>query len=142
MKIALACDHGGYELKLAVMDHLKERGIECIDLGCNGERVDYPVYGKAVGEAVMKGDADLGIVCCGTGLGISMAANKVHGIRCAVPTPPFMAEMAKAHNNANVLALGGRVLTKEQAIKYVDIWLDTEFLGSYHADRVAMLDEM
>ena len=142
MKIALGCDHGGYELKLAVMEHLKERGIECIDLGCNGERVDYPVYGKAVGEAVMKGDADLGIVCCGTGLGISMAANKVHGIRCAVPTTPFMAEMAKAHNNANVLALGGRVLTKEQAIEYVDIWLDTEFLGSYHADRVAMLDEM
>ena len=75
-------------------------------------------------------------------MGISMAANKVHGVRCAVPTTPFMAEMAKAHNNANVLALGGRVLTKEQAIEYVDIWLDTEFLGSYHADRVAMLDEM
>ena len=142
MKIAMGCDHGGYELKLAVMDHLKERGIECIDLGCNGERVDYPVYGKAVGEAVAKGDADLGIVCCGTGLGISMAANKVKGIRCAVPTTPFMAEMAKAHNNANVLALGGRVLTPEQAIEYVDIWLDTEFLGDYHAKRVAMLDEM
>ena len=142
MKIVLGCDHGGYELKLAVMDHLKARGVECADLGCNGERVDYPVYGKAVGEAVMRGDADLGIVCCGTGLGISMAANKVHGIRCAVPTTPFMAEMAKAHNNANVLALGGRVLTPEQACAYVDIWLDTEFLGSYHADRVAMLDEM
>ena len=142
MKIALACDHGGYELKLAVMEHLKERGIECIDLGCNGERVDYPVYGKAVGEAVAKGEADLGIACCGTGLGISMAANKVHGIRCAVPTTPFMAEMAKAHNNANVLALGGRVLTPEQACEYVDLWLDTEYLGSYHAVRVAMLDEM
>jgi L-threonylcarbamoyladenylate synthase len=142
MKIALACDHGGYELKLAVMDHLKERGIECIDLGCNGERVDYPVYGKAVGEAVVNGEADLGIACCGTGLGISMAANKVHGVRCAVPTTPFMAEMAKAHNNANVLALGGRVLTPEQAIEYVDLWLDTEFLGDYHAVRVAMLDEM
>ena len=142
MKIALACDHGGYELKLAVMDHLKERGIECIDLGCNGERVDYPVYGKAVGEAVVKGEADLGIACCGTGLGISMAANKVHGVRCAVPTTPFMAEMAKAHNNANVLALGGRVLTPEQACEYVDLWLDTEFLGDYHAVRVAMLDEM
>ena len=142
MKIALACDHGGYELKLAVMDHLKERGIECIDLGCNGERVDYPVYGKAVGEAVVNGEADLGIACCGTGLGISMAANKVHGVRCAVPTTPFMAEMAKAHNNANVLALGGRVLTPEQACEYVDLWLDTEFLGDYHAVRVAMLDEM
>ena len=142
MKIALACDHGGYELKLAVMDHLKERGIECVDLGCNGERVDYPVYGKAVGEAVVNGEADLGIACCGTGLGISMAANKVHGVRCAVPTTPFMAEMAKAHNNANVLALGGRVLTPEQACEYVDIWLDTEYLGSYHAVRVAMLDEM
>ncbi len=142
MKIALGCDHGGYELKLAVMAHLKERGIECEDLGCNGERVDYPVYGKAVGEAVAGGKADLGIVCCGTGLGISMAANKVKGIRCAVPTTPFMAEMAKAHNNANVLALGGRVLTPEQAIEYVDIWLDTEFLGDYHAVRVAMLDEM
>lgn len=142
MKIVLGCDHGGYELKLAVMDHLKKRGIECVDLGCGGERVDYPVYGKAVGEAVAKGEADLGIACCGTGLGISMAANKVHGVRCAVPTTPFMAEMAKAHNNANVLALGGRVLTPEQACEYVDIWLDTEYLGGYHAVRVAMLDEM
>jgi L-threonylcarbamoyladenylate synthase len=142
MKIALACDHGGYELKLAVMEHLKKRGIETVDLGCGGERVDYPVYGTAVGEAVANGEADLGIACCGTGLGISMAANKVHGIRCAVPTTPFMAEMAKAHNNANVLALGGRVLTPEQACEYVDIWLDTDFLGDYHAKRVAMLDEM
>ena len=142
MKIALGCDHGGYELKLAVMEHLKARGIDCTDLGCGGERVDYPVYGKAVGEAVARGEADLGIVCCGTGLGISMAANKVHGVRCAVPVTPFMAEMAKAHNNANVLALGGRVLTPQQACEYVDIWLDTEFLGDYHAVRVAMLDEM
>ena len=137
MKIAMGCDHGGYELKLAVKKHLEERGIECIDLGCNGERVDYPVYGKAVGEAVAKGEADLGVVCCGTGLGISMAANKVHGIRCAVPTTPYMAEMCKAHNNANVIAFGGRVLTPEQACEFTDIWLDTEYLGSYHA-----LDEM
>ena len=142
MKIALACDHGGYELKLAVIEHLKKRGVECVDLGCGGERVDYPLYGKAAGEAVAKGDADLAIVCCGTGLGISMAANKVRGVRCAVPTTPFMAEMAKAHNDANVLALGGRVLTPQQACEFVDIWLDTEFLGEYHAVRVAMLDEM
>lgn len=142
MKIALGCDHGGYELKLALTEHLKKRGVECEDLGCDGERVDYPVYGKAVGEAVASGRADLGIVCCGTGLGISMAANKVKGIRCAVPTTPFMAEMAKKHNDANVLAFGGRVLTAQQAIELADIWLDSEFLGDYHAARVAMLDEM
>lgn len=142
MKIAFGCDHGGYELKLALMEHVKSRGIEVLDLGCGGERVDYPVYGKKTAEAVAKGEADLGIVCCGTGIGISIAANKVKGIRCAVVTTPYMAEMTKAHNNANMLAFGGRVLTAEQAIELTDIWLDTEYLGDYHAVRVAMLDEM
>ncbi len=142
MRIVFGCDHGGYELKLALIEHLKAQGVDCIDLGCNGERVDYPIYGRAVGRAVMDGIADLGIACCGTGAGIAMAANKVKGIRCAVPTTPYMAEMAKMHNNANVLALGGRVLSAEQAIEYVDIWLKNEFLGDYHADRIAMLDGM
>ncbi|NMA93715.1 MAG: ribose 5-phosphate isomerase B [Clostridiales bacterium] len=142
MKIAFGCDHGGYELKLALIEHLKAQGIDCIDLGCNGERVDYPIYGRAVGRAVTEGIADLGIVCCGTGIGIGMAANKVKGVRCAVVTNTYMAEMAKKHNNANVLALGGRILSAEQAIEYVDIWLNNEFLGDYHADRVAMLDGM
>lgn len=143
MKIALACDHGGYELKEAIKKHLDERKYDVLDLGTNSEEsVDYPTYGKACGEAVAKGDAELGIVCCGTGIGISIAANKVKGVRCAVATTPYMAEMTKRHNNANVLALGGRVLSEEEALKLVDIWLDTEFEGGRHQRRVDMLDQM
>ena len=141
MKIAFGCDHGGYELKLALMEHVKSRGIEVLDMGCNGERVDYPVYGKKTAEAVAEGQADLGIVCCGTGIGISIAANKVKGIRCALPYNEFTAEMCKRHNNANMLAFGGRTLTPQQAIKFTDIWLDSEFEGGRHANRIAMLDD-
>lgn len=146
MKIALASDHGGFELKEALKDHLKERGIEIIDLGIHSEEsVDYPVYGKLCAETVASGQADKGIVCCGTGIGISIAANKVHGIRCAVVATDFMAEYAKRHNNANILAMGGRVVTKEDAIRFTDLWLDSPYDGETqerHARRVAMLDEM
>ena len=143
MRIAMAADHGGFELKNALAEHLKGRGIEVEDLGIyTPDPVDYPEYGKKCAEYVVSGKADLGIVCCGTGLGIGMAANKVKGIRCAELVTPFMAEMAKKHNHANMVSLGGRVLTAEQAIELVDIWLDTEEDHGRHDRRVALLNEM
>ena len=104
--------------------------------------VDYPVYGKACGEAVASGKADLGVVVCGTGIGISIAANKVKGIRCGLCTSVEMAHLTKQHNNANILALGGRTTEPELALKIVDEWLDTEFEGGRHPRRVDMLDQM
>ena len=148
MKIVVASDHGGYALKLKVAAHLKERGIEVEDLGTHSEEsVDYPVYGKACGEAVFSGRGDLGMVFCGTGIGISIAANKVHGVRCALVTSVETAHLAKEHNNANVLAMGGRTTDPELAVRMTDEWLDTVFAGETesgqrHARRVAMLNEM
>jgi len=143
MKIALAADHGGFELKEKIKEHLQQKGIEFLDLGCNAEAsVDYPDYGRACGEAVMRGDAERGIVVCGTGIGISIAANKVKGIRCALCTSLFMAEMSRKHNNANMLALGGRILETELALSIVDMWLTTEFEGGRHQRRVDLLDCM
>lgn len=143
MKIALAADHGGFELKEKVKEYLQQKGIEVLDLGThNEESVDYPNYGKACGEAVVRGDAERGIVVCGTGIGISIAANKVKGIRCALCTSTFMAEMSRKHNNANVLALGGRILETELALQIVDVWLTTEFEGGRHQRRVDLLNEI
>jgi ribose 5-phosphate isomerase B len=144
MKIALAADHGGFELKEKVKSHLQEKGIEVLDLGCHtdDQSVDYPNYGRACGEAVMRGDAEKGIAFCGTGIGISIAANKVKGIRCALCTSLFMAEMASKHNNANMLALGGRILEPELAFSIVDVWLATEFEGGRHERRTDLLDCM
>lgn len=144
MKIALAADHGGFELKEKVKEHLQKKGIEILDLGCHTDEqsVDYPNYGKACGEAVMRGDAEKGIAFCGTGIGISIAANKVKGIRCALCTSVFMAEMASKHNNANMLALGGRILEPELAFSIVDVWLTTEFEGGRHKGRTDLLDCM
>lgn len=141
MKIALAADHGGFELKEKVKSFLIEKGYEILDLGCdNGETsVDYPNYGKLCGETVVKGDADKGIVVCGTGIGISIAANKVKGVRCALCTNVFMAEMASKHNDANLLSLGGRVLDTELALEITQTWLTTEFEGGRHQRRVDML---
>ncbi|MFQ7111667.1 MAG: ribose 5-phosphate isomerase B [Anaerovoracaceae bacterium] len=142
MKIAVASDHGGYKLKEYLKKYLEEKGEEVIDLGTDSEEsVDYPVYGKACGEAVVSGKADRGIVCCGTGIGISIAANKVKGVRCALCTDVHMAEMSRKHNNANVLALGGRTTSDEDAIKITEAWLDTGFEGGRHQRRVNMLDE-
>jgi ribose 5-phosphate isomerase B len=137
LKIAIGCDHGGFDLKPDVIEFLKSRAIEVIDLGTNSsESVDYPDYGKAVGETVASKKADLGIVICGTGIGISLAANKVHGIRAAVVSDTFSAKMAREHNNANVLAFGARVVGKGLAIEIVKAWLDTEFEGGRHQRRV------
>ncbi len=143
MKIAVGSDHGGYQLKQGIIAYLEEKGIEVCDLGCYSEEsVDYPEYGVAVGEAVVSGEADRGIVCCGTGLGISMAANKVHGVRCAVPANEFMAEMARRHNDANVLAFGGRVYTAEQACSMIEAWLGAEFEGGRHQRRIDKLNAL
>jgi ribose 5-phosphate isomerase B len=143
MIIAVASDHGGFALKDIVKKHLLERGFKVVDLGTDSEAsVDYPVYGKACGKAVASGKADLGIVVCGTGIGISIAANKVKGIRCGLCTSVEMAKLTKQHNNANILALGGRTTAPELAVEIVDAWLDTEFEGGRHERRTAMLDEM
>ena len=143
LKIAVASVHGGFALKEKVKEHLVQRGFEVDDLGTHSEEsVDYPVYGKACGEAVASGKADLGVVVCGTGIGISIAANKVKGIRCGLCTSVEMAHLTKQHNNANILALGGRTTEPELALKIVDEWLDTEFEGGRHQRRVDMLDQM
>ena len=143
MIIAMSNDHGGLALKKIVKEHLIERGYKVVDLGTHSEEsVDYPIYGKACGEAVASGKADLGIVVCGTGIGISIAANKVKGIRCGLCTSVEMAELTKKHNDANMLALGGRTTDAELAIKITDTWLDTEFEGGRHKRRTDMLDEM
>ena len=143
VKIAVASDHGGFALKEKVKEHLVQRGFDVDDLGTHSEdSVDYPSYGKACGEAVASGKADLGVVVCGTGIGISIAANKVKGVRCGLCTSVEMAHLTKQHNNANILALGGRTTEPELALKIVDEWLDTEFEGGRHQRRVDMLDRM
>ncbi len=143
MIIAVASDHGGFALKNTIKAHLEERGYVVTDLGTHStESVDYPVYGKACAEEVASGRADLGMVFCGTGIGISIAANKVRGIRCGLCTSVEMAELTKKHNNANMLAMGGRTTEPELAIRITDAWLDTEFEGGRHKRRTDMLDEM
>lgn len=143
MLIAIASDHGGFELKEKVKEHLRERNVKFVDLGTNStESVDYPVYGKACAEAVASGKAERGIVICGTGIGISIAANKVKGIRCGLCTSVEMAKLTRQHNNANMLAMGGRILETETAFAIVDAFIDTEFEGGRHKRRTDMLDEM
>lgn len=143
MLIAIASDHGGFELKEKVKEHLRERNVKFVDLGTNStESVDYPVYGKACAEAVASGKAERGIVICGTGIGISIAANKVKGIRCGLCTSVEMAKLTRLHNNANMLAMGGRILETETAFAIVDAFIDTQFEGGRHKRRTDMLDEM
>ena len=144
MKIGLASDHGGYNLKSEIIKHLKEKGIECIDFGPDNslESVDYPIFGEKVANAVISKAVDYGIVCCGTGIGISLAANKVPGIRCAVVSDVFSAKMSKAHNDANMLSLGERVLGRGLALEIVDAWINTEFEGDRHSKRVNMIKEI
>ena len=143
MKIAIASDHGGFELKEKIIEHLKKRDIEVLDLGTyTEESVDYPNYGKLCGETVMAGKADRGIVLCGTGIGVSIAANKVKGIRCALCTSLEMARLSREHNNANVLAMGGRLLEPSLGLQITDVWIDTEFAGGRHKRRTDMLDKM
>ena len=140
MKIAIGCDHGGIVLKPSIIQTLQSRGIEVEDFGCYDESsVDYPDYALKVAAAVSTGKCDKGIVLCGTGIGISIAANKVKGIRAGVVHDEFTAEMISAHNNANIIAMGGRIITPERAAKLVTIWLDTPFQGGRHENRVAKI---
>ncbi|MGE4271772.1 MAG: ribose 5-phosphate isomerase B [Desulfitobacterium sp.] len=140
MKIALGADHGGFELKNEIRAYLENQGIEVYDCGTNSkDSVDYPKYGFLVGDAINTGKADLGVVVCGTGLGISIAANKVPGIRAAVCTETYSARMAREHNNANVLGLGGRVTGVGLALDIVDIFIKTPFAGGRHARRVDLI---
>lgn len=142
-RFCIASDHGGFALKEKVITHLSEIGIEARDLGCfSEESVDYPKYGKMIGEAVASGEFDYGIAICGTGIGISIAANKVKGVRCALCTSTEMADLASRHNNANILALGGRTTPPEKAFEIIDTWLNSEFEGGRHKRRTDQLDAM
>ena len=144
MRRGLGSDHGGYNLKSEIITYLESKGIECIDFGTKNshESVDYPIYGEMVANAVISREVDYGILCCGTGIGISLAANKVPGIRCAVVSDVFSAKMSKAHNDANMLSLGERVLGRGLALEIVDTWLDTEFEGERHLRRVNMINDI
>lgn len=143
MKVAVGCDHGGYVLKDAVVSTLKDLGAEVVDFGCFGtESVDYPKFGYAVANAVASGQCDTGVVMCGTGIGISIVANKVKGIRCGLCTNAFMAEMTKRHNNANIIALGGRVVTPDEAKDIVKAWYTADFEGGRHQNRLDMIKEI
>ncbi len=134
--IAIGCDHGGYELKCAVMNHLLNKKIEFVDLGCSGEKCDYPDIAEKVCEKVASGECDLAILVCGTGIGMAMAANKIKGIRAAVCSDYFSAKYTRLHNDANVLCLGGRVLGAGLALELVDVFLETEFEGGRHVNRI------
>jgi ribose 5-phosphate isomerase B len=145
MRIAIGSDHGGLALKAALVTFLQGRGLDVSDFGTDSEAsVDYPDFGEKVARAVAAGQVDQGIVICGTGIGISIVANKITGIRAALVTDVFMARMAREHNNANVLALGGRILTPEQACELVAAWLDATFEGGRHQgrlDKIAALEK-
>lgn len=140
MKIAIACDHSALELKNEVKKLLAERGYESVDFGTNTtDSCHYPIYGARAAKAVANGECDLGIVICGTGIGISMTANKVKGIRCALCSDTFSARMTRIHNNSNMLALGARVIGVELAKEIVNAWLDAEFEGGRHQVRIDMI---
>lgn len=142
--IALGCDHAGFELKQAIIKHLDERKIEYKDYGTYSEdSVDYAVYAEKTARAVANGECEFGLLFCGTGVGISMAANKVRGIRAACCSDLFSAEMTRRHNDANILCLGGRVVSPEKATELVDIFLDTPFSGEErHARRIAQIADI
>ena len=139
--IALACDHGGFDLKEAAIEVLKELGLEYRDFGTHDRKsVDYPVYGARAARAVSSGECDRGIILCGTGVGIGITANKVPGIRCVTCSDTYSARMSRLHNNANMLALGSRVLGTELAKDILRIWLTTDFSDEQrHRDRVEMI---
>lgn len=142
MKVIIASDHGGFNLKSSVVKKLKEQGVDITDFGPdNTESVDYPDYAKPVAEKVASGEYDRGILICGTGIGMSIAANKVKGIRCALVHDTFSAHATREHNNSNMLAMGERVIGPGLADDVVDIWLNTEYEGGRHERRVCKIEE-
>ncbi len=143
MIIALGADHGGYELKESIKKHLEEKGVEYIDYGSyTGEAIDYPIIAKKVADAIVSGECGRGILCCGTGVGISIAANKVKGIRCACCSDYFSAYYTRLHNDANILAMGGRVVGAGLGIMMADVFLETDFEGGRHERRVGLITEI
>ena len=135
--LAIGCDHGGYELKQEILKYLEKEGYEVKDFGCfSTAAVDYPEIGHAVAHAVADGVCEKGILICGTGIGISIAANKVKGIRAAVVTNAFCAKATREHNDANILCMGGRVITEKDAVEFTKIFLTTEFEGGRHQRRI------
>lgn len=141
--IIIGSDHAGYELKKAVIAHLKETNVEFVEAGCmNGESVDYPLVAKEVCERIVKGEFEKGILICGTGIGISMAANKVKGIRAALCGDWYSAKYTRLHNDANVLCMGGRVIGSGLAAEIVDVFLTTEFEGGRHQRRVDQITDL
>lgn len=141
--IALGCDHGGFELKQEIKQYLDENKLEYVDFGTDStESVDYPVYARKVVHAILSGECEKGILICGTGIGISIAANRYKGIRAALCTDCFMAEATRQHNDANILALGGRVVGPGLAVKIVDTFLNTPFSeGERHKNRIRLIEE-
>jgi ribose 5-phosphate isomerase B len=143
MKIGIGSDHGGYELKEELKKYMLEKGIDVIDYGTNDlTSVDYPDYGKIVAEAVVKKEVERGVVICGTGIGISIAANKVKGIRCALCSDTYSARMSMEHNNANMIALGGRVLGVDLAKEILSAYLNSTFQGGRHLRRIEKISEI
>ncbi len=143
MRIAIGCDHGGIVLKPAILEYLSDVGIEYKDFGCfSNDSVDYPIYAKAVAEAVSGGEYDKGILLCGTGIGMSICANKIKGIRAAVVSDEFSAEKTAEHNATNILCLGGRIVSIEKAVALVKVWLETPFAGGRHQNRIDMISEI
>lgn len=136
MKIAIACDHGALALKEAVKAHLTERGLECVDFGTfTKDSCDYPDFARPAAEAVASGACERGIVLCTTGIGVSITANKVHGIRCALLSDPWSAKMTRLHNDTNMMALGAGVVGENLALEIVDVWVGTEFSGGERHQR-------
>lgn len=143
MKIAIGSDHVGIELKPTIIEYLEELGHQVTDFGpFSAERTDYPVYGKKVAQEVASKNFDLGVLICGTGVGISISANKVHGIRAVVCSEPYSAKLSRQHNNTNILAFGSRVIGSELAKMIVKEWLEAEFEGERHSKRIEMIAEI
>ncbi len=141
LNIAIGCDHGGFRLKYAVMEFLKSRGIKFKDLGIyTKEASDYPIIAKAVAKEVASGNYNRGILICGSGLGMAITANKVKGIRAITAVETYSARVSRAHNNANILCLGERVIGENLALDIVDVWLKSEFEGGRHQNRINMIE--
>ncbi len=140
--IAIGCDHGGYALKLELIKYLKEHNIEFTDYGCNGEPVDYPDIAEKVCKEIVAGKAEKGVLICGTGIGISIAANKIKGIRAALCSDWYSAKYTRLHNDANVICMGGRTIGPGLAVELLDVFLNTEFEGGRHAVRVDKIKKL
>ena len=142
MKIAIGCDHAAYTFKEEIKAYLESKGHQVVDKGCySTDRADYPDHGIAVGEAVAGGEVERGVVICGSGIGISIAANKVKGVRCALCSEPLSAQLSRNHNDANVLAMGARLIGREMGKAIIDAWFAAEFAGGRHVGRIAKISD-